>query len=285
MNFPNLEIQNHFLFLLWRGISISWTDVIGRVSFSNCDPIFDGINQEWTILSAPPAWLTGHIMRRDCITAPIPSADYAKNSEELLLLPDIGIVSSGEVGSVLLFGNRPIEKMRDIALPTDSSTSKVLLSWIVRNRGLDPKFVESGPDINSMLEKCDGALLIGDRAILASLSNPDLVRMDLGAEWTRITGLPMVFGVFVARRDSSEEILRNAHSDMINQVELFDNDKVWRDGVIRRTSKKLGFPVDRVEEYFRTEVRNRMSEDDIKGLMTFLKEACGMDEEPIWLDI
>ena len=60
---------------------MSWKNVIGRVSFSNCDPIFDGLNPDWTILSAPPAWLTGHVMRRDCIAAPIPSADYAKNNE------------------------------------------------------------------------------------------------------------------------------------------------------------------------------------------------------------
>ncbi|MAV57968.1 MAG: hypothetical protein CMA14_03830 [Euryarchaeota archaeon] len=263
---------------------MSWMDVIGRVSFSNCDPIFDGIDPKWTILSAPPAWLTGHIMRRDCIAAPIPSADYASNSDELMLLPDIGIVSNGKVGSVLLFGNRPIENMRDIALPTDSSTSKVLLSWIVKNRGLDPKFIETGPDINSMLEKCDGALLIGDRAILASISHPELVRMDLGAEWTKVTGLPMVFGVFVARRDSSKDILRRAHSEMIKQVELFENDQIWRSSVISRTAKKLGFPEDRVADYFRSEVRNRMSQEDIDGLLLFLEEACGMVEPPVWLN-
>ena len=263
---------------------MSWTDVIGRVSFSNCDPIFDGIDPKWTILSAPPAWLTGHIMRRDCIAAPIPSADYASNSEELLLLPDIGIVSNGKVGSVLLFGNRPIENMRDIALPTDSSTSKVLLSWIVKNRGLDPKFIETGPDINSMLEKCDGALLIGDRAILASITHPELVKMDLGAEWTRVTGLPMVFGVFVARRDSPKGVLIHAHSEMIKQVELFENDQTWRASVITRTAEKLGFPEDRVSDYFRSEVRNRMSQDDIDGLLLFLEEACGMLEPPVWLN-
>ena len=162
--------------------------------------------------------------------------------------------------------------MRDIALPTDSSTSKVLLSWIIKNRGLDPKFIETGPDINIMLEKCDGALLIGDRAILASISHPELVKMDLGAEWTRITGLPMVFGVFVARRDSPEDTLREAHSEMIKQVELFENDPKWRASVISRTSKKLGFPEERVEDYFRKEVRNRMSQDDIDGLLLFLKE-------------
>ena len=40
----------------------------------------------------------------------------------------------------------------------------------------------------------------------------------------------------------------------------------------------------RVEDYFREEVRNRMSQDDIDGLLLFLKEACGMSEPPVWLE-
>ena len=94
----------------------------------------------------------------------------------------------------------------------------------------------------------------------------------------------MFFGVFVARRDSPEEILKDAHSEMIRQVELFESDHKWRESVISRTSKKLGFPVERVEDYFRKEVRNRMSQDDIDGLLLFLKEACGMPDPPVWLD-
>ena len=90
---------------------MSWQEVLGRVSFSNCDPIFQGLEDRWGILPAPPAWLTGHVIRRDCLTAPIPSADYAEHHEQLILIPDLGIVSRGDVGSVLLFGNRPIETL------------------------------------------------------------------------------------------------------------------------------------------------------------------------------
>ena len=95
----------------------------------------------------------------------------------------------------------------------------------------------------------------------------------------------MVFGVFVARRDSPREVLLEAHSQMIEQVETFDSDHNWRKEVIHRTSKKMGFPEERVEEYFETEVRNKMSDQDIQGLMRFLKDGCGMENEPVWLDI
>lgn len=261
---------------------MSWMDVIGRVSFANCDPIFDGLDEKWSVLSAPPAWLTGHVLRKDCLTAPIPAADYALHHDELFLLPDLGIVSSGDVGSVLLFGSRPLESMRDIALPSDSSTSKVLLRWALGNRGLDPKFVDSGPDIDTMLAKCDGALLIGDRSLLASREYPDLVQLDLGREWNESTGLPMVFGVFAARRDTPINHLMGAYDDMISQLGKFETDDSWRASVVSRTSEKLGFPYSRMDDYFQREVRNRMNDRDVEGLTTFLEIACGLEDVPHW---
>lgn len=264
---------------------MSWQEVLGRVSFSNCDPIFQGLEDRWGILPAPPAWLTGHVIRRDCLTAPIPSADYAEHHEQLILIPDLGIVSRGDVGSVLLFGNRPIESMRDIALPSDSSTSKKLLKWILDNRSIDPKTIEMGPDISSMLERCDGALLIGDRALSVAARDPGLVQLDLGSEWTRITGLPMVFGVFAIRRDTPIENVRRARNDMLKQYRKFNDDEVWRGEVIMSTSLKSGLSEDRVAEYFSLEVENHLDSDAVRGLELFLSEACDMVARPEWVQL
>ena len=108
-----------------------WKNVIGRVAFLNCDPLFHGLDSKWDVLPAPPSWLTGHLLRRDCVLAPIPAADYARNADELVLVPEIGICSKGEVGSVLVFGQQPVEKMETIALPTDSMTSVALLLSLI----------------------------------------------------------------------------------------------------------------------------------------------------------
>ena len=261
---------------------MTWKSVLGRVSFINCDPVFHSIGEDWQLLSAPPSWLTGHLLRRDCLTAPIPTADYAKNCDKLFLLPDIGIVSNGNVGSVLLFGNREIGSMRDIAIPTDSSTSIQLLKWILVKRGLDPRLIEMGPEINSMLRKCDGALLIGDRALDAALEGPDNVKLDLGKEWVRITGFPMVFGVFAARQDSPSGMIAKAHNDMLLQYRSFINDEAVRKQVIMACSKKLHYPESRVERYFADEVSNQLGEDAIEGLGYFLTEVCGMVDPPTW---
>ena len=263
---------------------MSWDGVLGRVSFINCDPVFHTIPEGWQVLSAPPSWLTGHLLRRDCITAPIPTADYASNMGKLSLIRDIGIVGRESVGSVLLFGNRPIETMRDIALPSDSSTSNMLMRWILKQRGLDPKYVKMGPDMDSMLDECDGALIIGDRAISAAINNPDLVRMDLGREWAEITGLPMVFGVFAARKDSDGHSISRARELMLRNYNIFLEQEEVRNVVISDASKKVCLSVERVGEYYDNEVSNLLGPESIKGLSVFLEEVCEVESNPLWFD-
>jgi len=263
---------------------MSWKRTLGRVSFINCEPIFHSIGPNWNILAAPPSWLTGHLLRRDCITAPIPAADYAINCNELSLLRDIGIVGRESVGSVILFGNRSLESMRDIALPSDSSTSNMLMKWILGQRGLDPKLIPMGPDIETMLDECDGALIIGDRALSAALRSPELVRMDLGREWTNITGLPMVFGVFAARNDSSPRIVDEARESMIRSYDGFLIDDGTRDDVVSIASQKIDLPLERIDIYFESEVSNILDQPSIEGLRVFLDEVCKMGSQPRWFD-
>lgn len=263
---------------------VHWSDVIGRVSFVNCDPLFHDLPDDWTILPAPPAWLTGHLLRSDCLVAPIPAADYVENHSKFILLPNIGIASEGAVGSVLLFSKLPIDKITNIALPTDSSTSRKLLLYILAKLGFQPKTTDMGPDLNEMLETCDAALLIGDRALDEAERNPSLVKMDLGEEWLKLTGLPMVFGVFAAPVSAPENKLRKAHQDLLaNATQFRDNEKI-RQQVIQSTVNRSGFSSNRVKEYF-SEVTNILNEDSVKGLELFLKDVCGMEPEINWLKV
>lgn len=250
-------------------------NTIGRVAFLNCDPLFYGLDKQWEVLAAPPAWLTGHLLRRDCILAPIPAADYARHADELILLPDIGICSRGEVGSVLVFGNTSIEHMESIALPTDSATSVQLLKYLLGKRNLNPHFELMGPDLESMLAKCDGALLIGDRALEGAKSNPNSVQLDLGTEWLQFTHKPMVFGVFAARKDTPVESLRLAQGMLTENLRLFEQNPKRREKVILWALSRSDLDYERLDRYF-GEVFNRIDQEHLSGLNEFLVEACGL---------
>tara|TARA_B100001113_G_C20552126_1_gene380866 strand:- start:13 stop:501 length:489 start_codon:yes stop_codon:yes gene_type:complete len=160
----------------------------------------------------------------------------------------------------------------------------MLMRWILKQRGLDPKYVKMGPDMDSMLDECDGALIIGDRAIAAAINNPELVRMDLGREWVEITGLPMVFGVFAARKDSDDHSISMARELMLSNYNNFLEQEEVRKIVISDASKKVSLSVERVAEYYANEVSNLLSPESIRGLSVFLEEVCGIESNPNWFD-
>jgi len=252
-----------------------WASTIGRVAFLNCDPLYHGLSDKWKVLPAPPAWLTGHLLRRDCIVAPIPAADYATNQSELILLPGIAIASAGEVGSVLLFSQIELDEIESIAIPSDSATSVLLLKHIMHKRGVNCSYIQMGPDLESMLDKFDAALLIGDRALVEAENNAELVKMDLGQEWMNLTGHPMVFGVFAARKDSSPDIVNSIHRELKSRLEAFESSE--RELVIKESSRRVGINENRIDRYF-GEVINRLDESGILGLEKFLKEICRISD-------
>jgi len=267
-----MVVQNSKRFLQF---SEGWKNTIARVAFLNCDPLFHSLESPWKTLAAPPSWLTGHLLRKDCVLAPIPAADYAKHSDELILVPELGICSKGEVGSVLLFGTSDISDMSSIALPSDSASSVALLKYILKSKNLSPKFKTMAPEIEPMLDECDGALLIGDRALEYARNHPTKVRVDLGQAWLEDTGKPMVFGVFAARKDTPISDVIKAQKELLKSLDLFESSMEYRDSVINRAMEKSGLPRSRLEKYF-GEVFNRLDKPHIEGLNEFLSKACDM---------
>lgn len=259
----------------------TWMQTIGRVAFINCDPLFHGLPDDWNVLAAPPSWLTGHVLRKDCILAPIPAADYAKHANELLLLPEIGIGSQGEVGSVLLFGAVPLVLMKTIALPSDSATSVALLKYLIAQQGLEMNYIQTGPDYDSMLSLADGALLIGDRALEAAKEFPEMVQLDLGTAWMEREQLPMIFGVFVARRDTPLAELEKAHSALMANLLEFESSTAKRHQVIEWSMSKSALSFERLDQYY-GEVFNRLNQQHLDGLFRFLTKACSMQSEPLF---
>ncbi|MBO61171.1 MAG: hypothetical protein CMO63_04255 [Verrucomicrobiales bacterium] len=149
--------------------------------------------------------------------------------------------------------------------------------WILREMGLDPRPVDMGPDLGKMLDRCDGALLIGDRALDEAARHPELIRMDLGQAWKELTGFPMIFAVYAARRDAPNSVLNEVHKLFLNQLYSFENSTIVRNKVIEATSKRSGFSQERIDKYF-GEVINRLDDNGDAGLRHFLTEVCNVKE-------
>jgi chorismate dehydratase len=186
---------------------------LGHIQFINCLPLYYGMVKQDVLLDvdlvrANPADLAEMIVASSLEIAPIPAIEYARHSDELVLLPDIAITSDGEVQSILLVSKVPATELsgRTVALAANSRTSQVLARILLDARwGVTPEYVTMPPDIPAMLRDADAALLIGDEALREHWEpTPGLLAYDLGSEWSAWTGLPMVYAVWAVRRSFAE---------------------------------------------------------------------------------
>jgi chorismate dehydratase len=133
------------------------------------------------------------------------------------------------------------------------------------------------PEIEPMLDDCDGALLIGDSALEYARKYPQMVKLDLGQAWLEDTGKPMVFGVFAARKDTPVSEVKSAQKELLKSLDLFESSVEYRNAVISKAIDKSGLSRSRLEKYF-GEVFNRLDKPHIEGLNEFLSKACDVPE-------
>ncbi|MHA6483890.1 menaquinone biosynthesis protein [Paenibacillus sp. strain BS8-2] len=198
-----------------RGRRIS----VGRIDYANAWPLFHGLEQytrdlSYEIVSCVPSGLNMMLQEGKLELSAISSFSYGANAKDYVLLPNLSVGSIGRVHSILLFLKTPIEEKRPerIAVTTASATSVNLLKIIMAMRyGFEPEYIPDEPDLDSMLEKADAALLIGDPAIRASRDCHGLQVLDLGQLWNDWTGLGMTYAVVAARRQWVESAQENVY--------------------------------------------------------------------------
>jgi cyclic dehypoxanthinyl futalosine synthase len=118
------------------------------------------------------------------------------------VVPGLAIGCDGEVASVLLVGETPIEEWDAVALDGESRTSVLLAQVLLRGPLKRPDVrvypVDAGTGAFHAQGKT-GAVVIGDAA--RNLPARLTTRIDLGQAWKDWTGLPFVFAVWAGRAD------------------------------------------------------------------------------------
>lgn len=182
---------------------------LGRIGFLNVLPIYYALEQglvsgEFEVTSGPPAALN-KLMRKGALDVSAASSiEYARSAEQYYLIPNLAIGSCGPVQSVLLLSQTPIEQLdgRTVLVSAETHTSAVLLKLLMHAKfDLEPKF-ESGNalEILNQGRRPAAILAIGDAALHLRRHPEYPVALDLGEAWRQWTGLPFIFGVWIAQR-------------------------------------------------------------------------------------
>ncbi len=190
---------------------------VGHIQFINCFPLFYGLIEkkfllEIDLIKGNPTDLNRMLKNNELDLAPVSSIAYAKDWSDYVLMPEISISSDGAVKSIYLFSKVPIEELdgKPIALTNVSATSQALLKIIMANHfNSKPTYFESTPELRAMLMEAEAALLIGDDALRTRYKLSDKLHVyDLGSLWKEFTGLPMVFALWVIRKEFAEKNLK-----------------------------------------------------------------------------
>lgn len=214
-----------------------------------------------------PSSLAARLRGGDLDVALVSSVE-AFRGEGVAVVSDIAIAADGPVRSVGLLSRVPLDRVRHVAVDRSSLTSAALLRVIYRRRyGIDLAYTTAEPNLPSMLETAEAAMLIGDPAMR---NDDDLYFMDLGAAWKELTGLPFVYAVWLARDDAAAKrlgpALRSARDWGLVRLEEIAAD--W--------SKESGLPLAIAREYLTDVMHYDLSETKRRALETFreLCEAC-----------
>ncbi len=177
---------------------------VGAVSYLNSKPLIEGLAEalpQASLLLDVPSRLADELQRGRLDVALIPSVE-AFSDPDYVIVSDACVATHGPVMSVKLYSRVHPGMIRSLALDEGSRTSACLAKVILNEQyGVQPR-IESLP-LNQGTEAttADAILLIGDRAMHAPSEKFHTV-WDMGEKWLEWTGLPFVFAMWVARRDT-----------------------------------------------------------------------------------
>ena len=247
---------------------------IGAVSYLNTRPLVFGFDQgvasDRVDLSYDvPSVLADRMAAGELDVALLPSIEVARIGN-LAIVPGLAITADGPVKSVLLVSNKPIEKIRSVALDPESRTSNALTRilfathWNVR-----PSFAAGPRDLDLALSEFDATVRIGDKALFDPVP-PGCAAHDLGAAWKEMTGLPFVYAVWAAKPGVVDRPLYRAFHlsrRLAGQVlETIGADYTWRGA----QHPSIAIP------YLTDNMRYRLGSQEAKALRLFWRLAAGL---------
>ena len=250
---------------------------LGAVGYLNARPLtwaLDRYPDRWQVRYDVPSVCASLLHRGDVDLGLIPSIEYLQ-APDYCFVPGVGIGSTGPIASVALYTRLPLDRIRTLALDTSSRTSVALTRVLCHHRfGIAPEFVPHGPQLADMTERCDAGLLIGDPAFDANHEALGLRKIDLGQEWTAMTGLPFIYAAWTGRRGTlardDVRALQEAQAEGVNSVDAIAAEYGRGDPAVTA----------RAASYLRDNVRYGLGPAEAEGLQRFLDYAADLGLAP-----
>jgi len=196
--------------------------------------------------------------------------------QKLDYFPGTGIACHGPVRTILLVSKVPYAQIKTLAVDSGSRTSVMLSRVILAERyGATPRVFAHVADMEAMLAQADAALIIGDPALHIDPATIPYACLDLGAEWVNMTGLPMVFAVWSARK----ELIREPYLQAFQASCRYGLEHM--DDIVREQSPIRGISEQLTRDYLTKHIVFELGERDYEGMRRYLDLALALDRVTI----
>jgi chorismate dehydratase len=176
---------------------------VAAVSYLNTKPLIYGFEQgmmkdEVELVTDFPASIANMLLNDEVDIALVPVATIPLLKQHHIIT-DYCIGTNGEVASVCLFSDVPLQEINTILLDYQSKSSVGLLKILLKEYWrINPQLEIAETGYENKITANTAGLVIGDRAFIQRNNNRYIY--DLGYAWKQMTGLPFVFAAWIANK-------------------------------------------------------------------------------------
>jgi chorismate dehydratase len=183
--------------------------------------------------------------------------------KEYHMISDYCIGCDGEVASVCLFSDVPLDDIETILLDYQSYTSVALLKVLLKEHWkISPKLITGLENYESKITGTTAGLVIGDRSLMQRTKSRYIY--DLGLGWKEMTGFPFVFAAWVANKKIPDSF-----------IESFNKATSTGFKHINEIVSSIGLPGYDMQHYYTANIDYRLDEKKKEALVLFLNYVAG----------
>lgn len=183
---------------------------VGAVSYLNTKPLIYGFQQglmkdEVELVIDYPSKIAAALLNNEIDIGLVPVA-ILPELKSYQIIGNYGIGSDGDVASVCIFSEVPMEQIETVLLDYQSRTSVKLAQILMKNFWkITPVLKNAGDEFRSEIKGTTAAVVIGDRAFEQRLISPFIY--DLGKAWKEYTSKSFIFAVWVSNKPIAKDFI------------------------------------------------------------------------------